>query len=406
MTLHVLLAEGGVDPAGRGTRSFKWSTLLAASSLQAIDGVEMCGFETELLFYSENPPEAGQGVMAHGRMCFVPPVREIGVPTVKVMAQVVAAYVIPSVSVVTCGTLTVRDRYPMSSAIDNLYGGGSDDGIGDEKPLPYPNDVNAIVNAVGRVTAVVNPPHIVGTQSRHFSLRTSCYDPEAEKKSREFTLECICPNTKRWEIARNVIPSVGALVHVSGQLIGTFENGRVVLPAVELLELLRLPGSTATATGPAGAAPPGGTAATLSPTTNRVMKNLHARAGRKGRGGSSTTPIPISYPPTSATATAATTATAASAPQPQKARAAWPPPSSSSSSSSQKALDAQSNSIASSQLGGDAAVPMLISDDSSSTATMTNNPAEGGFSGGSDDVQPDHDGDSDTSFVSLSRFAR
>lgn len=91
MTLHVLLAEGGVDPTGRGTRSFRWSALLAAFSAQAIDGVEMCGFETELLFYSENAPVTGQGVMAHGRMCFVPPARDTRVPTVKVMAQVVAA---------------------------------------------------------------------------------------------------------------------------------------------------------------------------------------------------------------------------------------------------------------------------------------------------------------------------
>lgn len=91
MTLHVLLAEGGVDPAGRGTRSFKWSAVLEASISQSIDGVEACGFDTELLFYSERPHVAGQGVMAHGRVCFMPPVREIGVPKVKVMAQVVAA---------------------------------------------------------------------------------------------------------------------------------------------------------------------------------------------------------------------------------------------------------------------------------------------------------------------------
>lgn len=273
------------------------------------------------------------------------------------------------------------NRYPVTSTIEDSYGAGSDDEEAEEKPLPYPNDVNAIVNAVGRVTAVVNPPHIIGTQSRHFSLRTSCYDPEAEKKSREFTVQCICPNTKRWEIARNVIPAVGALVHISGQLIGTFENDRELLPAVELLEILRLLSNTTTAAASGGLPTSSGTAATLSPTTNRVMKNLHARAGKKGKGASGTTPLPIPYPLTAAS----------SGSQPRKARATL-------SSVSQRGPDAQLGSGAQDELGGDAAVPMLISDDSSSTSTVTNHAA--------DDVRQDNDGDgdSDTSFVSLSRF--
>ena len=41
-----------------------------------------------------------------------------------------------------------------------------------------------------------NPAYIVRIQSLHFSVRMACYNPEVEGKSREFTLEFICLNTK------------------------------------------------------------------------------------------------------------------------------------------------------------------------------------------------------------------
>lgn len=63
--------------------------------------------------------------------------------------------------------------------------------------MQYPKDVNAIVHFVSRVTAMHNPAYIVGIQSLHFSVRTACYNLEVEGKSREFTLEFICLNTKR-----------------------------------------------------------------------------------------------------------------------------------------------------------------------------------------------------------------
>ena len=270
------------------------------------------------------------------------------------------------------------------------YGGGAADGDVEEAPLPYPDDSNAIINAVGRVTAVSNPPHIVGTQSRHFSLRTSCYDPEAERRSREFTLECICPNSKRWEVARNIIPPVGALVHVSAQLIGTFENGKVVLPAVEVLELLRLPSNATTTAGPAGLTSPRGVASGSSPTVTRVMKNLNTRAGKKVKGNPDTTPLAVPFPLAPPASTGS---------QSQRARPTLP-------SANQVGLDAQLQPVARDLAGGDAAVPMLISDDSSSASTVANDSVNGGFLGGLDDARKDADGDSDASFVSVSRMGR
>lgn len=93
MTVHVLLMEGGVDPGGKGSRSFKWSALLEAAIATPIEGVEPCAFRVQLLFYSEDGPSATQGVVASGRTCFLPCAQDIGVPTVKVMAQTVATSV-------------------------------------------------------------------------------------------------------------------------------------------------------------------------------------------------------------------------------------------------------------------------------------------------------------------------
>ena len=67
---------------------------------------------------------------------------------------------------------------------------------------------------------------------------------------------------------------------ISGQLIGSYENGKVVLPAVEVLELLRLPSGNTIAPKAANASP-SRSALTLSPTSSRVMRNLNLRAGGK-----------------------------------------------------------------------------------------------------------------------------
>ena len=86
MTIHVLLAEGRVNPMGKGICFFKWSALLEAAISKPIEGVELCAFEAQLLFYSESSLSSGQGIMAHGQECFLLCVREIETPTVKVMA--------------------------------------------------------------------------------------------------------------------------------------------------------------------------------------------------------------------------------------------------------------------------------------------------------------------------------
>lgn len=272
--------------------------------------------------------------------------------------------------------------YPLSASSEGPRGDEFDDDGMDSSVVPYPKDVNAIMSFVGRVTATHNPAYIAGVQSRHFSVRTACYDPEAEGKSREFTLECMCPNTRRWEIARGIIPPVGALVFVYGQLIGTYENGRVVLPAVEVLELSRLPSSATTI---ATVASSTGAVSTSSPTTNRVLKNFSARTGgKKARGNPDTTPLPLSFTPTSPSKT-------------KRARAPLP-------SASQMEPDLRDAQLGNS--GGSAAVPLLVSDNSSATSTIVDDSLDDSSMKDTDDARRDKGDDSDTSFVSISHFRK
>ena len=141
----------------------------------------------------------------------------------------------------------------------------------------------------------------MGNQTRSFGLSTSAFFPTDQSKFASFEIRCLLQNTARWNAARTAIPNFGALVMVSGQIVGSWTNadGRS-FPAVSLMELVRLPTNNVAGAGAVVGGGQGGSGGSgagsassslVSPKRSRTNSRFYGEA--KSKVGPSTTPLPL-----------------------------------------------------------------------------------------------------------------
>jgi hypothetical protein len=103
---------------------------------------------------------------------------------------------------------------------------------------------------------------------RSFDIRCTSYNPEASGKNKltEFVLRCFFDTGRCWDMYEP--PRSGTLVHIVGQLIGSYKEGNDEKPAVLITDFKALPSSGSSANPPEITTP---TKRRYGPKSSRIL---------------------------------------------------------------------------------------------------------------------------------------